>query len=282
MAAIIGMSFKEIYKKKAFVLGAILSLAYLFLYGTGLRLLFKDMTRTDLVSNAIMQSQLISVGLYFAGFIVSLLVILTSSGSISSEVDNGIMYSVASKPVSRTEIVMGKFIGIGCIMVIYASLLFLAVIGLNAAMGANLLRVLGIAKIFKGLALFDLIPVILLAFTMLGSVAVNTIGAGVISIILYGLASVGGMMEQIGASVGNASLVNIGIISGLIMPTDTIYRKMFSSMFKIESGLGLDILDITPFGGSVLEPSVWMVVYTVIYVVFIMGCAVRTFNGKDI
>ncbi len=282
MAAIIGMSFKEIYKKKAFVLGAVLSLAYLFLYGTGLHLLFKDMTGSDLLSNAMMQSQLISVGLYFASFIVALLVILTSSGSISSEVDNGIMYSVASKPVSRTEIVMGKFIGIGCIMVLYASCMFLAVIGINAVMGSNLLRGIGITKILKGLALFDLIPVILLSFTILGSTALNTIGAGVVSIILYGLASVGGMMEQIGASVGNASLVNIGIISGLIMPTDTIYRKMFSSMLEIESGLSLDILDISPFGGSVLEPSVWMVLYAALYAAAMLWCAIRVFNRKDI
>lgn len=279
MTAIMGMSFKEIYKKKAFMLGFILSIAYLLLYGVGLNLIYKNTLSDNLIYRAMMESQLISMGLYFAGYLVALLVVLSSSGSISSEIENGIMYSVASKPISRTSIMMGKFAGIGGIMVVYASCLFAAVIGLNVVLGGNLARGIGIINILKGLAFFDLIPLMLLAVTMLGSAATSTIGAGIISIVLYGLASVGGMLEQFGIALKNQSLANIGIISSLIMPSDSIYRKMTTSMFDMGD---FSILGMSPLGGSASEPSVWMVVYSVIYVIFIVWSAVWVFNRRDI
>lgn len=279
MTAIIGMSFKEIYKKKAFTLGFILSLAYLMLYGVGLNLIYKNTPEDNLFYRAMMESQLISLGLYFAGFIVALLVVLSSSGSISSEIENGIMYSVASKPISRTSIILGKFVGIGGIMVVYASGLFAAVIVLNVALGGNLARGIGIINILEGLAYFDLIPIILLAVTMLGSAATSTIGAGIISIVLYGLASVGGMLEQFGIALKNESLANVGIISSLIMPSDAIHRKMTTSMFDMGN---FNILGMSPIGGSVSEPSMWMVIYSILYVILIIWFAVGVFNRKDL
>ena len=42
---------------------------------------------------------------------------------------------------------------------------------------------------------------------------------------LWGLAFIGGFVEQIGALVRNPSVVNIGIISSLILPTEAVFRR---------------------------------------------------------
>jgi hypothetical protein len=47
---------------------------------------------------------------------------------------------------------------------------------------------------------------------------------------------VGGMMEQIGALIEYKALVNIGVISSLIMPTDAIYRKMIFAVLSASGG----------------------------------------------
>jgi len=279
MAAIMSISFKEIYQKKVFWLGLILSIGYLVLYGIGAHLIYKDIATVDLFYKGMIEAQIMSLGFYFAVFLTAFVVVLTASGSVSAEVENGIMYSIASKPLSRNEIILGKFFGIGSIIVIYASFLYLAVLLINFAMGANLAGGLSLSNILKGLIYFDLVPVTLLAVTLLGSSLTNTIGAGIISIILYGLASVGGMLEQFGVMLNNNHLVNVGIISSLIMPSDALYRKMTTSLFEQE---GINILSISPFGGSASEPSVWMVSYGIAYIIVVLGITLRVFNQKDL
>jgi len=279
MAAIMSISFKEIYQKKVFWLGLILSIGYLVLYGIGVHLIYKDMATTELFYKGMIEAQIMSLGFYFAVFLTAFVVVLTASGSVSAEVENGIMYSVASKPISRNEIILGKFFGIGSIIIVYASFLYLAVLLINLMMGANLAAGLSLSNILKGLIYFDLVPVTLLAVTLLGSSLTNTIGAGIISIILYGLASVGGMLEQFGVMLNNNHLVNVGIISSLIMPSDALYRKMTTSLFEQE---GINILSISPFGGSASEPSVWMVAYGIAYIIVVVVITLRVFNQKDL
>jgi len=279
MAAIMSISFKEIYQKKVFWLGLILSIGYLVLYGIGVHLIYEDIATTELFYKGMMEAQIMSLGFYFAVFLTAFVVVLTASGSVSAEAENGIMYSVASKPISRNEIILGKFFGIGSIIIVYASFLYLAVLLINLMMGANLAAGLSLSNILQGLIYFDLVPVTLLAVTLLGSSLTNTIGAGIISIILYGLASVGGMLEQFGVMLNNNHLVNVGIISSLIMPSDALYRKMTTSLFEQE---GINILSISPFGGSASEPSVWMVAYGIAYIIVVLVITLRVFNQKDL
>ncbi|MDI6601075.1 MAG: hypothetical protein QME46_04760 [Thermoanaerobacteraceae bacterium] len=87
------------------------------------------------------------------------------------------------------------------------------------------------------------------------------------------------MLEQFGIMLKNDSLVNIGIISSLVMPTDSMYRKMITSMFDLGP---MNMLSMSPIGGSASEPSIWMVVYSVVYIILIVGMTVRVFNRRDI
>jgi hypothetical protein len=105
-----------------------------------------------------------------------------------------------------------------------------------------------------------------------------TIGNGILLVMLYGLGMIGGIMEQLGTVMHNATLVKIGIISSLIMPTDALYRKMVGSLF----GTGaINFLTSGPFG-TTTQPSVWMVVYTLLYIGLFVYLAVRRFGTRDI
>jgi ABC-type transport system involved in multi-copper enzyme maturation permease subunit len=62
-------------------------------------------------------------------------VVLTSVNAISGEIESGTIYSILSKPIKKYELVLGKFIGLGAMIVIYSSIMFLSVVGLNIFMG---------------------------------------------------------------------------------------------------------------------------------------------------
>jgi len=134
--------------------------------------------------------------------------------------------------------------------------------------------------IWRAGLLFMLQPIVLLSVTLLASVLTSTIASGAIAFMLYSVAVVGGVVEQIGYLINNLSLKNGGIVSSLVMPADSLYRKTVHIMMPSNSPLSA-FHQMGPFGASA-EPSVWMVVYTVLYVMAFYLLSVYYFGRKDI
>ncbi|KKC28747.1 ABC transporter permease [Caldanaerobacter subterraneus] len=287
MITIIKYTFKEMLKKRAFLLVFILSLLYLSIYAFGLSRIFER--PSDSIYDIIFQSEILSAGLFFANFIVAFLVVLTSVNAISGEIESGTIYSILSKPIKRYELVLGKFIGLSIMIVLYSSIMFLSVVGLNIWFGSKIS--FGWDNILKGLFFFDLGPIVFLALIIASSSIFSTINTGIIAIMAYGIALVGGVLEQIGTAIQQSqvsafglksgeSLINAGIITSLILPTDVIYRKMTAELLTQSSGISF-MMTQGLFGGM-SQPSIYMFIYIFFYVVFLLYYGVKRFSQRDL
>lgn len=277
MLAIIKITFREALGRKVVLVSLILAAAFLGLYGTGVHFVAKDFaSHPSPMLEQMIYPQLLSFGLYFGGFIVSFLAIFSAAGTISSEIESGIIQTIIPKPVQRYEIALGKFLGTGLFLALYAALFFGVI-----ALIINLKTGLVLTGQWKALALFILQPIVLLAVTFCGSTILPTIFNGVVMFMLYALAVIGGMVEQIGWFINNASLQQTGILASLIMPVDALYRKIVHILLSTTTNPLQAFQQMGPFG-SMAEPSVWMVVYAVLYVIFFMGLAVYLFGKRDI
>jgi len=226
---------------------------------------------------------LFSMGVYLAGFLVAGLAILAAVGSIAGEIENGTLYPLAARPLSRRSLLLGKYFGLAAMLVTYAALFFLAVAGLIYWQTGLILP--GLAP---ALALFTMKPLVLLSITMLGTTRLTTLGNGVLAFGLYVLAIAGGMMEQIGAMMGSTAAIYIGVVTNLILPADSVYRRLMATVVdRIPIGNGQEVpffnpqMYLGPFG-SHSTPSDWMLVYTFVYIVVMLAIAVRTFKRRDI
>jgi len=283
---IIKYTFKEMLKKRAFLLASLLSLLYLSIYAFGLSKIFERPSNS--IYDIIFQSEILSAGLFFANFIVAFLVVLTSVNAISGEIESGTIYSILSKPIKRYELVLGKFIGLSIMIVLYSSIMFLSVVGLNIWFGSKIS--FGWDNILKGLFFFDLGPIVFLALIIASSSIFSTINTGIIAIMAYGIALVGGVLEQIGTAMQQSqvgafglksgeSLINAGIITSLILPTDVIYRKMTAELLTQSSGISFMTQGL--FGGM-SQPSIYMFIYIFFYVVFLLYYGVKRFSQRDL
>ncbi|MER3513475.1 MAG: ABC transporter permease, partial [Chloroflexota bacterium] len=79
-------------------------------------------------------------------------------------------------------------------------------------------------NIVSGLALMVLEGALVLTLSILGGTRLSTLANGVLVFGLYGLAFVGGWVEQIGAIMHNETVIDIGIVSSLIMPSEALWR----------------------------------------------------------
>lgn len=277
MLTILKFTFKEHFSRKVLLLSLILAAIFLGLYGLGVHFAAKDLARNPnpmLVD--VVFPQLLSLGLYFGGFIVSFLAIFSTVGAVSSEIENGIIQTIIVKPVRRSEIIIGKFLGTGLFLALYAFLFFLIVYFI-----IRLQTGLELSGMWKAAALFALQPIILLAVTLFGSTIISTIANGVVVFTVYMIGIIGGMVEQIAWLINNVTLQKAGIVASLIMPADALYRKIVGSLLNPTGNPMMALQQMGPFG-SMVEPSIWMVVYAVFYVLLFVGLAVYSFSKKDI
>lgn len=282
MIAIALASFKEALRKKIFLAVGILTIVYLTLFSLLVYFSMDNMRRVgaDTMTLFMNASAFISVlGFYFSSMLVAFLTIMASVGAISSELANGSIHAIITKPIKRWEYVGGKLLGIGTLVIAYSVFLYFAVVIICAVIKLPPITTIGALPLLKGLLLFVFEPIVILALSIFGSVYFKTLTNGIFVIAIYILGMIGSMMEQIGALVASEGLLKWGILSSLISPFDVIYRQMTSAVFS-DVGLSNPL-----FGSSFIAntvPSNWMNLYILIYLCSLIIFAVMKFNRKDI
>lgn len=271
---------RELLRRQVLLVALVLTAAFLALYGTGLHYAADDVRGAASRNNAmasLFAAQLLLAGLYFGSFLTAFLAIFAAVGTLSAEIDSGLILAVAARPLPRWHIVLGKFAGYGALIVLYAAALFLGVLLLcRYQLGMD------VSTPPAALALFCLEPLVLLATALLGSSFLSTLANGAAVVMLYGLSLIGGMMEQIGALIGKESLVTVGIVSSLVMPADALYRAVVHTVVGPMRGeIAMAARMMGPFG-AVTTPSAWMIGYAAAFALGAVALAMRTFARRDL
>lgn len=277
MIQVLKLSLREMINKRIFSLGIVLSLIYLMIYAIGLHYMVQGGVMDDNHKWYVQQLgyQVLSLGWYISTFMIGALVIMLGAGSISREIETGTVLSLASKPISRSNIFIGKYLAYSLMTILY-SFFLLASIALLVRSFLHLL--INPVNLLLGLAIFSLFPLLLSAVTHLLSSLLSTMAGGAISFMLYALAIIGGFIEQIGALIQNAGMINIGVISSLLMPTDAVYRMSIHHVAGVLGGNAISTFG--PFGAASV-PSNWMLVYAIQYIILLLGIAIAVFNRRD-
>jgi Cu-processing system permease protein len=279
--AVASLTFREALRRRVVLAAMVMSVGFLAMYGLGLHFAQSAMAAQSAQSGLgelvrrEAGAQLLYVGLFPASFLIALTAVFASAGTISSELDSGVIYGVLARPIRRGELVLGKAVGLGAMLAVFALLLNGAIVAL-----ARLLIDAPVLSTWPaGLALLVLEPMPLIALAVLGSTRLPTLANGVLCIAAYGIAFVGGLIEAVGGLFQNATMGNIGIISSLLMPLDALHRMALSLL--LPQGLLFQQGGLPGMGGSAL-PSPAMVVYSLIYVVVVAALAARVFRHRDL
>jgi Cu-processing system permease protein len=281
VATVASMSVREALRRRVLLAAALMSLAFLLLYGLGLYFASKDiLAAAGRGMNAVLAragaAQMLYVGLLPTSFMVSVTAVFASVGAISAEVDTGVISAVVARPIRRSELVLGKFLGLASMLVVYSALLNGAVI----LLAVHFVRA-PLTDWPLGLAMLAAEPLFLLSLAMLGTARLPTLANGVLCAAAYGIGLVGGFIEQIGGLLSNHTMMNLGVVSSLLVPLDAIHRKALTYLLPP----GLLITGGGPPGVTVGEsttPSMWMVAYAAGYVILMVWLAARAFRRRDL
>jgi ABC-type transport system involved in multi-copper enzyme maturation permease subunit len=274
MALLARVTFREAARRKILWIASMAAVLFLVLFWTGLHAMLKSSTNASLsvVNQRESISMMLMMALYAASMLTSMMAALTSCDTLSGEISSGTIHAIATKPVRRWCLVLGKWMGFAGMLTLYILLIDGGCIALGCFEGGYF-----IPHIVAVLCLLWLQAVLLLGVTMACSTTFSALTSGAFTLGLYGLAFVGGWIEQFGALRHVKTCVNLGILSSLLMPSDALWRR---TAFKLQPPM-LGAVGASPFA-SRLVPSAAMVVYAVAYAGLALLLAAILFERRDL
>jgi Cu-processing system permease protein len=274
------MTFREAIRRRIVLTGLVLGILFLVVYSVGFRMIFteisketaRDGTAIARVAQNEMSNFLLLAGLYAVAFLSVAMGALLSADTLAGEINSGTIQTIVTKPLRRSDVVLGKWLGFAGLLALYLLLMsggtVLSVFFQSGYLPRNLL---------SGLSLIYLEALLVMTFSLACSSAMPALATGGMVFGLYGLAFIGGWIEQIGAIFNNQTAVQVGIATSLLFPTEAIWRR---ASFEMQSTFGA-VLQMTPFV-TLSVPNLLMVIYAVLYLLIALAAAVKIFQNRDI
>lgn len=269
-----GVTFREAARKRVLWMALAAGGAFLVLFATAMH--FQLETAHRLQAQRIVQRTgaegMLMVGLYAVDMLVVVLAVLTSIDTLSGEISSGTIQAVATKPVRRWELLLGKWLGFVGMLTLFAVFM---VGGINVA--TYLMGGFTAHHLFEGFALIWMESILLLSLTFLFGTYFSTLTNGVLALGLHGLAFIGGWIEQAGALTHTPKAVNVGVIASLIMPSEALWRRaVYAMQPPLVTGL-----QMTPFSAASV-PSSAMIAYAAVYGVVALLWAMWRLERRDL
>ena len=276
------LTFLEAVRRRIVLAAVLLGLAFLALYATGFYFAQRDIMPVAadgpglgmLARNGLVSGFTI-MGLYAVNFLAIVMAVLATADTLSGEIGSGTIQAIVSKPLRRAEIVLGKWLGLAGLLGLYLLLMAGGIMLI-----ANLLARYMVPNAFVGVGLVYLEVLLVMTVTLACSSTLSTLATGGVALGLFGLAFLGGWVEQFGALAHSQTAVNLGIVSSLIMPSEAIWhRASFEMTPAIARTMGMSM------AGQFITtsvPSLLMVAYGLFYLVAGLALAIHQFSRRDL
>jgi Cu-processing system permease protein len=262
----------EARRRRIVLAGAVCALAYLMVFSVAVVFAHREMSADPRVSFVERQGTLTAimlVGFMAANFLSVIFAILLPVDTLSGEIDSGVMQTLASKPIDRAQIVLGKWAGHLLLALAY-------VLSLSGGILLVIRLVGGLAPRGASVALPLLMLEIMLSLTVsvAGGARFSTVTNAITSVGVYGVSFIGGFVEQIGGFAGIASMRTIGVLVSLVSPADSMWRLAAHHMEpEVMRSTGMLAL-----GASV--PSPLMVWWAAGFTVLVLLYAITAFRRR--
>ncbi len=225
-----------------------------------------------------MSSAIVILMAYLFSFMIAMIAVFLAAPSLAGDIESGVLLPVATRPLSRLAIVGGKTIALALVVCIYTALTGVA--ELFAVRAAT-----GYLPPHPGLALLFLCLIALVMLVAAATIAtrLSAIASGVVTLLFFGFAWMGGIAQSVGSFYGNAGIRDAGTLTQLLFPSDAMWR---SAAFQLQpetltAGLATAKVWTGPFFVSAPPPTP-TVLWTIGWIAIISIVGARCFAIRDL
>ena len=222
-------------------------------------------------------STLLNLVMFALSLIAAVGTAFLAGPTLAGEIESGIALAVLARPIHRSAMLVGKWLG----LVAFGSG-FVALAGLGQCLIVWATVGYWPPHPLIGLALLAAQTTVLLTLGLLLSTAISPMASGIVAVGLFGATWIAGVVGGIGATLGNEAVARVGTVSRMLQPTDGLWRGAMHAFQHpgLLGQLGPD-LDGFPFLSAALPTTAYLL-WTGVWIALVLGLAALALERRDL
>ena len=217
---------------------------------------------------------------FMFSFVLTFAAVFVAAPAISSDVESGVILAIVPRPIRRSDIILGRWLGLTLVVVVYtitATLIELEVVNL----------VIGYLPPhpFEAVAFLVAEGVVAVTMGLLFSTRLAPMTGGIVATILLLAVWFAGIVGNIGFSFGNDTVAAFGSVSRLIVPTDGMWR---GALYYLQTPQLLAVQALAgrraaanPFYAA-SAPAIPYLLWTAAWIAGLLGLTILSFRRKEL
>lgn len=273
------LTLREASRRRVLLALAVLTLLLLTLSGWGFSRVAAENDLGTLTSGQarLVASQLLNLVMFGLSLIAALGTAFLAGPTLAGETESGIALAVLARPVRRSAVLLGKWLGL-------------------VAFGSGFVVLAGLAQCLVVLVTVDYWPpqpavalallaaqtVVLLTLGLLLSTAVSPMASGVVAVGLFGATWIAGVVGGIGEALSNDGVARVGVVSRMLLPTDGLWRGAMHAFQDpaVLAGSGAEFEGF-PFLSQAPLTAAYLA-WAAVWVAMVWGLAAVAFARRDL
>jgi Cu-processing system permease protein len=272
---------RESVRRRVFLVVAVLTVAFLGLYGLGTWQLNRDVQEVGsnglgVDPDILVGATLLGLAMFGTLFLGTVLAVFLTLGAVRGDAERGLLQPLLVRPVSRRTLLLGRYVAAAAVCAGYVVGVFLAATVITWIIGGwwpdNLLvPALGLA----------LAVAILAAVSLAGSVFLSATANGIAVFMVFGAGLVAGLLGQIGEALNSNTLQNVADVANYLLPFEGLYQAALAGLTADTIGFTRLAIDLGPFGGA-QAAGVGLWLWAFVYLGLVGAWALRGFSRRDL
>ena len=226
-------------------------------------------------------SQVLILVAFMFSFVLAMTAAFLAAPAIAADLESGVGQAMLARPMRRSDLVLGRWLGLSAVVIAYAS-------------GSGLLEIAAIGVVSGytppspalAIAFLSAQAVVLLTLALLLSTRLPSVAAGAICVVLFGLGWMAGVFAGVGRAFHADPLVAAAEASRWLLPTDglwrgTIYGLEPPAVIGVATGRIGPAAVANPFFAAA-PPDGPFLAWSVAWVVIVLVLAVVSLSRRDL
>jgi ABC-type transport system involved in multi-copper enzyme maturation permease subunit len=226
-------------------------------------------------------SQVLILVAFMFSFVLAMTAAFVGAPAIGGDLESGVALAILARPLRRTEVLLGRWLGSAFVVVAYT-----VASGLLAVAAAALVSGFGPPDPILAVCFLSGQALVLLTLTLaLGSV-LPSIAAGAIAVVGYGLGWMAGVLAGVAAALGVGLLGQVAEASRWLFPSDGLWRGVIYGLeppvvVLLAAGRAPHLADANPFYAAA-PPPLPFVIWSILWIALVLGLASWRFERRDL
>jgi ABC-type transport system involved in multi-copper enzyme maturation permease subunit len=218
---------------------------------------------------------------FMFSFVLAMSAAFLGAPAIASDVETGTVHAMLARPLQRSELLAGRWLGLAIVVGGYAALSGLLAIAVVAFVSGHQPPTPLVAV---GFLAFQAVTVLTLALAL--GTRLPTMAAGAITVVLFGLGWFAGVLGSVAVALEAAPLAAISDVTRVLIPTDGLWRGVVYGLeppmvIIAAATAGRGMMSANPFFADT-PPPLPFVAWAVLWIVLVLAAGALAFRRREL